>query len=53
MRTGEVIDPAIWEHYGDIAAAMNLREEARTAYQKALDYKPANADVLRQRLSTL
>ena len=53
VRTGEVIDPAIWEHYGDIAAAMNLREEARTAYQKALDYKPANADVLRQRLSTL
>lgn len=53
VRTGEVIDPAIWEHYGDIAAAMNLREEARAAYQKALEYKPANADALRQRLSTL
>lgn len=53
VRTGEVIDPAIWEHYGDIAAAMNLREEARAAYQKALEYKPANADMLRQRLSTL
>lgn len=53
VRTGEVIDPAIWEHYGDIAAAMNLREEARTAYRKALEYKPANADALRQRLSTL
>lgn len=53
VRTGEVIDPAIWEHYGDIAAAMNLRDEARAAYQKALEYKPANADMLRQRLSTL
>lgn len=53
VRTGEVIDPAIWEHYGDIAAAMNLRDEARTAYRKALEYKPANADALRQRLSTL
>ena len=26
-------------------------EQARTAYQKALDLKPANADALRQRLS--
>ena len=53
VRTGDVIDPAIWEHYGDIALSMNLKDEARNAYLKALEHKPANADALRQRLSTL
>jgi Flp pilus assembly protein TadD len=46
-------DSAIWEHYGDIALGMGLKDEARKAYTKALESKPANADALRQRLSQL
>lgn len=47
------IDAAIWEHYGDIAAHAGHKDEARRAYEKALEQKPANAEALRQRLSTL
>ncbi len=46
-------DPSIWEHYGDIAARMHLTDEARRAYNKALEHKPDNAEALRQRLSHL
>ncbi|MDR3358974.1 MAG: tetratricopeptide repeat protein [Desulfovibrio sp.] len=46
-------NPSIWEHYGDIARHLNLRDEARKAYQNALDLKPANAESLRRRLSQL
>lgn len=46
-------DPAIWEHYGDIAAALGKKPEARKAYYKALEFKPSNADSLRERLSGL
>lgn len=52
-KLDEHADAAIWEHYGDIAARAGQKDEARKAYQKALDLKPPNADVLRQRLSTL
>ncbi len=53
VKLGDQVDPSIWEHYGDIARRMGLKDEARKAYQKALDLKPANAEALRQRLSTL
>ena len=53
MKLGDQVDPSIWEHYGDIARRMGLNDEARKAYQKALELKPANAESLRQRLSTL
>ncbi|MFT4300870.1 MAG: tetratricopeptide repeat protein, partial [Desulfovibrio sp.] len=53
VKLDEHVDASIWEHYGDIASKMGLKDEARTAYQKALDLKPANADALRQRLSQL
>ena len=53
VKLDEHVDASIWEHYGDIALKMGLKDEARTAYQKALDLKPANADALRQRLSQL
>lgn len=53
VKLGEQIDPSIWEHYGDIASRMGLKDEARKAYKKALDLKPANAETLRQRLSQL
>ncbi|MBO4300968.1 MAG: tetratricopeptide repeat protein [Desulfovibrio sp.] len=46
-------DPSIWEHYGDIASRMNLTEEARRAYIKALERKPDNAEALRHRLLQL
>lgn len=50
---GDAPDPAIWEHYGDIAASRGLKDEARKAYRRAIELKPANADVLRKRLSRL
>lgn len=53
VKLGEPPDPSIWEHYGDIAIYLNLKDEARKAYQNALDFKPANAESLRQRLSKL
>lgn len=45
------VDATIWEHYGDIAKYLGHGNEARRAYQKALDLKPANAETLRQRLA--
>lgn len=53
VTLGENVDPSIWEHYGDIALRMGLKDEARKAYKNALDLKPDNADALRQRLSKL
>ena len=47
------IDPAIWEHYGDIAQSLSLKQEAKDAYAKALELKPDNAEVLRQKISKL
>lgn len=49
----EHTDASIWEHYGDIAVRAGLKDEARTAYQKAIELKPDNAEALRQRLSNL
>lgn len=51
VKLDENADASIWEHYGDIASKAGLKDEARNAYQKALDLKPDNADALRQRLS--
>lgn len=46
-------DPAIWEHYGDIALALGKREEAAKGYAEALARKPINTDVLREKLIEL
>lgn len=46
-------DPLIWEHYGDIAAAMNKNAEARKAYNKALSMKPDNKTELMNKLKGL
>ncbi|MDR2745325.1 MAG: tetratricopeptide repeat protein [Desulfovibrio sp.] len=51
VELGGQPDSSIWEHYGDIAHHLNLKDEARKAYQNALDLKPANAESLRRRLS--
>ena len=50
---GGSIDPAIWEHYGDIAARAGLKDEARKAYNNALAGKPANAADIEKKLSQL
>jgi tetratricopeptide (TPR) repeat protein len=46
-------DAAIWEHYGDIAAALNKKREAASAYKKALDLDPENKDEVRAKLQTI
>ena len=46
-------DPAIWEHYGDIAARRGQKKEARSAYQKALERGPANAEDIKKRMGEL
>lgn len=50
---GPNVDAAIWEHYGDIAVNQGKRDEARRAYRRALEQKPANAAALRGKLSRL
>jgi len=42
--------PEIWEHYGDIAKAMNLPQEAAKGYTRALELKPDNAPVIKKKL---
>lgn len=43
-------DAAIWEHYGDIASRAGRTDEARKAYNRALEKKPDNADAIRAKL---
>jgi tetratricopeptide (TPR) repeat protein len=53
VELGGQPDSSIWEHYGDIAQRLNLKDEARKAYQNALELNPPNAESLRRRLSQL
>ncbi len=46
-------DPIIWEHYGDIARALGLREEALKGYQKSLESGPENPDLVQGKISEL
>lgn len=46
-------DPAIWEHYGDIAAALGKKTEARKGYRKALNMSPGNAAAIAAKLKNL
>ncbi|NHZ46923.1 tetratricopeptide repeat protein [Nitratidesulfovibrio liaohensis] len=46
-------DPTIWEHYGDIAAALGKKAEARKGYRKALEMSPANAADVTAKLKNL
>jgi len=45
-------DPIIWEHYGDIARALEDKDKAREGYRKSLEIKPGNTDV-EQKLKAL
>lgn len=53
INLGDATDATIWEHYGDIARQQGHRDEARRAYRKAIDLKPANIDDIRGRLSKI
>ena len=50
---GQSHDPAIWEHYGDIAGSQGKKDEARRAFRRALELKPENAAVVRGKLSRI
>lgn len=43
-------DATMWDHYGDIAHALKLRDEARKGWSRALELKPADADGIRRKL---
>ncbi len=46
-------DATMWEHYGDIAHALKLSDEARNGWTRALDLKPADPDAIRRKLEQL
>lgn len=46
-------DAAIWDHYGDIALKEGKKDEARRAWRRALQLKPANAEAVRSKLSKI
>lgn len=46
-------DAVIWEHYGDIAAALDKKREAASAYKKALALEPENKDELLGKLQKM
>lgn len=46
-------DPTIWEHYGDIAAAMGKYAGARAGYQTSLRLGPLEPEKIRAKLDAL
>lgn len=46
-------DPVIWEHFGDIAKSLNILDEARMGYTKALELGGENANEVRAKLNAL
>lgn len=46
-------DPVIWEHYGDIARALNYTAEARKGYSRSLDLDGENAEAVRTKLNEI
>lgn len=46
-------DAAIWEHYGDIAMALDKKDEAAKAYKQALSKEPNNAQAVKKKLKQL
>lgn len=46
-------DPTMWEHYGDIAHALGLKEEAHKGWKKALDLNPSDPGPIRAKLEKL
>lgn len=46
-------DPTIWEHYGDIAAAMGKTKAARKGYNDSLRLKTPNPETVKEKLKNL
>ena len=46
-------DPAIWEHYGDIANALGLKDEARLGWERALNLDHPHPETIRNKLNSL
>ena len=46
-------DPTIWDHYGDIAMALNKRTEALKGWNEALKRSPENADEIRKKIANI
>lgn len=46
-------DPTIWDHYGDIALALGLKDEAKQAFRKALELNPEAPDKIRRKLESI
>ncbi len=49
----KVYDATMWDHYGDIAYAVGLRDEAAKGWKKALEIGPADAAAIRAKLDRL
>jgi tetratricopeptide (TPR) repeat protein len=46
-------DPIVWEHYGDIAAALNKTDKAKRGYEQALKSGSKDQARLRQKIKAL
>lgn len=46
-------DSTMWEHYGDIARAMQLSAEARRGWTRALELKPDDPNCIRRKMEQL
>ncbi|MFP4428612.1 MAG: tetratricopeptide repeat protein [Desulfovermiculus sp.] len=46
-------DPVIWEHYGDIARALDHKKQARKGYRRALKFNPEDPKRLHSKLQAL
>lgn len=46
-------DPTIWEHYGDIALALGMKDQARKGYRNALEFGSKHPDAVRKKLESL
>ena len=48
--TDGATEPAIWDHYGDIASALGLKDEARKGWTRALELKPDDPQTIRNKV---
>lgn len=53
VKLGDKTDPAIWDHYGDIAISLGKKDEARKAWDTAIGLNPDNVEEIRKKLSAL
>ena len=46
-------DPIIWEHYADIASALQKFEQARQGYERALEHHPDDPKQIKDKLKSI